>query len=158
MTTRRTVAAILDKAPADALAGLSTSSFMRGDTAELNRIFAALPAHGISSRREFLIKHHALTEAVLMWCIEYLKTVANARACLVAALASDGQMVTESMFLADAHNAKAASLVEALRIICANSGIDFEDVCEFAEVEITSDARPIPGLVNEYVETFGVMA
>ena len=156
MTTRRTIAAILDKTPADALAGLSTSSFMRGDTAELNRIFSALPAHGLGPRREFLVKHHALTESVLMWCIEYLKTVATARACLVSALASDGQMVRESTFLADAYNAKAASLVEALRIICANTGIDFEDVAEFAEIDVDIDAKPIPKLVDEYVQTFGV--
>lgn len=158
MTTRRTIAAILDKTPADALAGLSTSSFMRGDTAELNRIFSALPAHGLGSRREFLIKHHAMTESILLWCVEYWKTVATARACLVSALESDGEMVGASTFMADAHNAKAATLIEALRIICANAGIDFEDVAEFAEVEITSDAKPIPKLVSEYVETFGVTA
>ena len=147
---------ILEKSPATSLAALCTSAFLRGDTAELNRIFSALPAHGLGPRREFLVKHHALTESVLMWCIEYLKTVATARACLVSALASAGQMVRESTFLADAYNAKAASLVEALRIICANTGIDFEDVAEFAEIDVDIDAKPIPKLVDEYVQTFGV--
>ncbi len=149
---------ILEKSPATSLAALCTSAFLRGDTAELNRIFSALPAHGLGSRREFLIKHHAMTESILLWCVEYWKTIATARACLVAALSSDGEMVGASTFMADAHNAKAASLIEALRIICANSGIDFEDVAEFAEVEINSDAKPIPSLVSEYVETFGVTA
>jgi hypothetical protein len=42
-----------------------------------------------------------------------------------------------------------------MRHICADTGIDFEDVAAFAEVEACIDAMPIPDLVKEYREIFG---
>lgn len=149
---------ILEKSPPESLAALSVSAFLRNDNAEIERIFGALPSQGKASRHEFFIRHHAMTESVLLWSVEYWKTIATVRACLVALLSTgENADAKASSFLADAYNAKAASLIEAMRRICADNGLDFEDVVIFAEVDTDVDAKPIPKLVEEYVELFGVV-
>ena len=148
---------ILEKSPPESLAALSVSALLRRDNAEIERIFGALPSQGKASRREFFIRHHAMTESVLLWSVEYWKTIATVRACLVALLSTgENADAKASSFLADAYNAKAASLIEAMRRICADTGIDFEDIAAFAEVDTNIDAKPIPNLVEEYREIFGV--
>ena len=148
---------ILEKSPPESLAALSVSAFLRHDNTEIERIFGALPSQGKASRHEFFIRHHAMTESVLLWSVEYWKTIATVRACLVALLSTgENADAKASSFLADAYNAKAASLIEAMRRICADTGIDFEDVAAFAEVDGDVDAKPIPKLIHEYVELFGV--
>ena len=159
MTTRRTIAAILDKTPADALAGLSTSSFMRGDTAELHRIFAALPAHGLGSRREFLIQHHAMIESILLWAVEYWRTHSLMRSmtALIVDRESSSRDVVGGDLIYRANKAKLASLIEAMRQLCSDRGITFEDVTNFAEINVDEiDAQPVPAMVAEFVEMFGV--
>lgn len=148
---------ILEKAPAQNLAVLSVCAFLRCDSIEIDRIYGALPSHGKKSKHEFLIRHHFMTERILLWTVEYWKTIATARACLVTALASQDDEATSAAFLADAQNAKLISLVEALRRICADSGINFGDVSTFAGVDTDLDVKPIPPLVEEYIETFGVV-
>jgi len=44
-----------------------------------------------------------------------------------------------------------------MRQICNAQGIAFEDVATFAEVDTHIGAQPIPKLVVEYVEMFGIM-
>ena len=149
---------VLEKSPADSLAAMSTSSFLRGDTTELHRIYAALPAHGRASRHEFIVKHHAMTESILLWSVEYWKTVATINSCLavsVAANSGDDERPIAA-FLVNAHKAKQATLIEAMRRICDRMGIAFEDIAAFAEVDTDIDAQPIPKLIPEYVELFGV--
>ena len=148
---------ILEKSPAGSLAALSVGAFFRGDTQELHRIFGAMPSHIKASRREFFIQHHARTENVLLWAVEYWRTVANTQTCLVAAISPGGskQETSIATFLLNAYKAKQATLIEAMRHICADTGIDFEDVAAFAEVEARIDAMPIPDLVKKYREIFG---
>lgn len=148
---------ILEKSPAESLAALCTSAFLRGDNTEIERIYGAIPSHAKASRTEFFVLNHALTEGVLLWALEYWKTVATVRACLVALLsAEESSNAKASSFLADAYNAKAASLIAAMRRICADTGIDFDDVAAFAEVDTNIAAKPIPKLVSEFVEMFGM--
>lgn len=147
---------LLEKSPVESLSALATGAFMRADTDELRRIVGAMTSHPRASRREFMIRHHAMTESVLLWVVEYWKTVATVRTCLVAALAAKGEESAAATFLADANKAKQASLIEAMRQICADNGIDFEDVATFAEIDTELDAKPIPKLIPEYVELFGI--
>lgn len=149
---------ILEKSPPESLAALSVSAFLRRDNTELERIYGALPSHGRVSRNEFFIRHHAMTESILLWSVEYWKTVATVQTCLAGSLAADGggDETAVASFLLNAHKAKQATLIEAMRRICADNGIHFEDVAAFAEVETDIDAEPIPKLTPEYVELYGV--
>lgn len=149
---------ILEKSPPESLAALSVSALLRADNTEIERIYGALPSKGRASRNEFFIQHHAMTESILLWTVEYWKTVATVRTCLAASLVPGitDKDANISSFLQRAHEAKQATLIEAMRRICADAGIDFEDVAAFAEVDTNIDAKPIPKLVTEYVELFGV--
>lgn len=148
---------VLEKSTAETLAALSVGAFFRADNAELNRIYGALPSHGQASRHEFFIQHHAMTENVLLWALEYWKTVATINSCLAVSIipGKSENEATISTFLTNANNAKLATLIEAMRRICADVGIDFEDVAAFVEVDTDLDAKPIPKLIPEYVEMFG---
>lgn len=150
---------ILEKSPTEALAALSVGAFLRCDNTEIERIYGALPSQGKTSRNEFFIRHHAMTESILLWAVEYWKTVATARACLAVSVAAGGggDETAVASFLLDAHKAKQATLIEAMRRICSDNGLDFEDVAAFAEVDGDVDAKPIPKLIQEYVELFGVV-
>ena len=149
---------ILEKSPPESLAALSVSALLRRDNAEIERIFGALPSQGKASRHEFFIRHHAMTESVLLWVVEYWKTVATIRTCLATSLVPGiaDKDANISSFLQRANEAKLSTLIEAMRRICADTGIDFEDVAAFAEVDTNIDAKPIPNLVEEYREIFGV--
>ena len=149
---------ILEKSPAESLAALCTGAFLRCDNTEIERIYGAIPSHGKASRNEFFIQRHAMTEKVLLWSVEYWKTVATVRTCLAASLVPGiaDKDANISTFFQRAHEAKLATLIEAMRRICADTGIDFEDVAAFAEVDTDIDGHPIPKLISEYVELFGV--
>lgn len=146
---------ILEKSPAESLAALCTSAFLRGDNTEIERIYGAIPSHAKASRTEFFVLNHALTEGVLLWALEYWKTVATVRTCIAATLVPG--ISDKASFLQSAYEAKLATLIEAMRRICADTGINFEDVAAFTEVDTNIDAKPIPKLLPEYVEMFGVI-
>lgn len=146
---------ILEKSPAESLAALCTGALLRRDNTEIERIYGAIPNHAKASRTEFFIKHHAMTESILLWALEYWKTVATVRTCIAATL--DPSVSDEATFLQRAHKAKLATLIEAMRRICADIGIDFEDVAAFTEADTNIDAKPIPKLLPDYVELFGVI-
>ncbi|MBK8319972.1 MAG: hypothetical protein IPL05_16060 [Betaproteobacteria bacterium] len=150
---------ILEKSPSESLAALSVSALLRCDNTEIERIYGALPSHGKASRHEFFIRHHAMTESILLWAIEYWRTAATAQTCLVAAIAPGTTQIDAdvSTFMLNAHKAKLATLIEAMRCICFDTGIDFEDVAAFAEVDTEIDAKPIRKLIPEYVQIFGIM-
>lgn len=150
---------ILEKTPAESLAALSVGAFLRRDNTELERIYGALPSQSKTSRNEFFIRHHAMTESILLWSVEYWRTVATINTCLAVSLATNGggDETTVASFLLNAHKAKQATLIEAMRRVCADAGIDFEDVAAFAEVDTGIDAKPIPKLIPEYVDMFGVV-
>ena len=78
---------ILEKTPSASLAALSVGAFFRLDNTELERIYGALPSHRRASRHEFFIQHHAIIENVLLWAVEYWKTVATINSCLVVSVA-----------------------------------------------------------------------
>ena len=149
---------ILEKSPPESLAALSVSAFLRCDNTEIERIYGALPSQGKASRHEFFIRRHAMTESIMLWAIEYWRTAATAQTCLVAAIAPGTTQIDAdvSTFMLNAQKAKLATLIEAMRRICADTGVDFEDVATFAEVDTDIDAKPIPKLIPEYVEMFGV--
>ncbi len=146
---------ILEKSPAESLAALCTGALLRCDNTEIERIYGAIPSHAKSSRTEFFIQHHAMTESVLLWSVEYWKTVATVRTCIAATLVPG--ISDKASFLQSAYEAKLATLIEAMRRICADTGINFEDVAAFTEVDTNIDAKPIPKLLPEYVEMFGVI-
>lgn len=150
---------ILEKSPPECLAALSVGAFLRGDNTEMERIYGALPSQGRESRYEFFIRHHAMTESILLWAMEYWKAVATINTCHAVSLAAngDGDESSIATFLLNAHKAKLATLIEAMRRICADTGINFEDVAAFAELDANIDAHPIPKLVPEYVAIFGVV-
>jgi hypothetical protein len=149
---------ILEKTPPESLAALSVSALLRCDNTEIERIYGALPRHGKASRHEFFIQHHAMTESILLWATEYWRTAATAQTCLVAAIApgTTPDDANASTFIFNAHKAKLATLIEAMRRICASTGIDFDDVVTFAEVDTGIDAKPIPKLIPEFVEMFSI--
>lgn len=145
---------ILEKSPAESLAALCTGALLRRDNTEIERIYGAIPNHAKASRTEFFIQHHAMTESILLWALEYWKTVATVRTCIAATLVPG--ISDKAKFLQGAHEAKLATLIEAMRRICGDTGIDFEDVAAFAEIDTEIDAKPIPKLLPEFVEMFGV--
>lgn len=149
---------ILEKTPPASLAALSVGAFFRLDNTELERIYGALPSHRRASRHEFFIQHHAIIENVLLWAIEYWKTVATINSCLAVSVISgiDKNESGAATFLLNAHKAKQATLIEAMRQICKEAGVSFEDVATFAEVDADIDAKPILKLIPEYVEMFGI--
>jgi hypothetical protein len=150
---------ILEKTPTASLAALSVGAFFRYDTTELERIYGALPSHRRESRREFFIQHHALTESILLWVIEFWKThsMMQSMTALIVDRESSPRDVIGGDLIYRANKAKLASLVEAMRQICSANGIAFDDVTTFAEINVDEiDAQPIPELVPEYVELFGV--
>lgn len=153
---------ILEKAPPESLAALSVGAFLRRDNTELERIYGALPSQGNASRHEFFIRHHAMTESILLWTVEYWKTAATVNTCLAASIAlplaatGGGDESAIATFLMNANKAKQATLIEAMRRICAETGIAFEDVAAFAEIDTDIDSKPIRKLISEYVEMFGV--
>jgi hypothetical protein len=149
---------ILEKTPPKSLAVLSVSALLRSDNIEMERIYGALPSHRRESRNEFFIQHHAIAENILLWAVEYWKTVATINSCLVVSVVPgiDAKESSAAAFLLNVHKAKQATLIEAMRRICTNNGIDFEDVTTFAEVDTDIDAKPIPKLIPEYVEMFGI--
>jgi hypothetical protein len=149
---------ILERTPLESLVALSISAFLRCDDTEIERIYGTLPSRSKASRHEFIIRHHAMTESILLWAIEYWRTAATAKTCLVAAIAPGTTQIDAdvSAFMLNAHKAKLATLIEAMRRICADIGIDFEDVAAFTEVDTEIDANPIPKLIPEYVEMFGI--
>ena len=149
---------ILEKTSPQSLAAMSVGAFFRHDTTELERIYGALPSHRRESRREFFIQYHAMIENVLLWAVEYWKTVATINSCLVVSVApgNDEKESSAATFLLNAHKAKQATLIEAMHKICADAGIDFKDVVTFAEIDTDIDAKPILKLIPEYVEMFGI--
>ena len=148
---------VLEKSTAETLAALSVGAYFRADNAELNRIYGALPCHGQASRHEFFIQHHAMTENVLLWAVEYWKThsLAQSMVALIVDHDSTPKDVLGADFIHRANKAKMATLIEAMRQICSANGIPFDDVATFAEVDADIDAQPIPKLIPEYVEMFG---
>lgn len=148
---------VLEKSTAETLAVLSVGAFFRADNAELNRIYGALPSHDQASRHEFLILHHAITEAMLLWSLECWKTrfLMQSMTSLIVDRESSLRDIIGADFIHRANKAKLASLIEAMRQICSTQGIAFEDVTTFAEVDTEIDAKPIPKLIPEYVEMFG---
>lgn len=149
---------ILEKSPPESLAALSVGAFLRRDNTDIGRIYGALPSQVRASRHEFFIQHHAMTESILLWSVEYWKTVATINSCLAVSVAANrgGDERPIANFLLNAHKAKQATLIEAMRRICTDTGIAFEDVATFAEVDADIDAKPIPKLIPEYIELFGV--
>lgn len=149
---------ILEKSPIKSLVALSVGAFLRGDNIEIQRIYGAMPSHDRASRHDFFIRHHAMTESILLWALEYWKThsLAQSMTALIIDRESTPTDILGADFIKCAHTAKLATLIVAMRQICSAQGIAFEDVTTFAEVDADVDAQPIPKLIPEYVEMFGV--
>lgn len=150
---------VMDKSPADSLASLATSAFIRSDTDEIQRVFGAVAGKGRAERYEFFIKHHALTESILIWAVEFWKANYQAMAMTALVVSSDSSPrdVAAADFLHRANKAKLASLIEAMRQICSANGIAFKDVATFAEINVDEiDAKPVSAMVAEFVEMFSM--
>ena len=148
---------IMDKSPTASLVALATGAFIRTDTNEMSRVFGAVAGKERAERYEFFIQHHAMTENILLWAVEYWKThsLTQSMMALIVNRESTPRDVLGADFVQRANKAKLATLIEAMRRICADAGIDFEDVAAFIEVDTDIDAKPIPTLIPEYVEMFG---
>lgn len=150
---------ILEKTSPESLAALSVGAFFRYDATELERIYGALPSHRRASRNEFFIQHHAMTENVLLWSVEYWRTssLMNSMSALIVDRESSPRDVVGGDLIYRANKAKLASLIEAMHQICSAQGIAFEDVATFAEINVEEiDAKPVPAMVAEFVEMFGI--
>ena len=150
---------VIDKSPADSLASLATSAFIRSDTDEMQRVFGAVAEKGRAERYDFFIKHHALTEAILIWAIEFWKSSYQAMAMTALIVSSDSSPrdIAAANFLHRANKAKLASLVEAMRQICSANGITFEDVATFAEINVDEiDVQPVTAMVTDFLEMFSM--
>lgn len=149
---------ILGKTPPESLAVLSVSAFLRSDNIEMERIYGALPSHRRESRNEFFIQHHALTESILLWVIEYWRThsLTQAMTTLIVDRESSPSDILGGNLIKCANKAKLASLIEAMRQICSAQGIAFDDVATFAEIITDIDAQPVHAMVTEFVEMFGI--
>ena len=150
---------ILEKTSPESLAALSVGAFFRYDATELERIYGALPSHRRESRNEFFILHHALTESILLWVIEHLRTssLMQSMTVLIVDCESSPHDILGGEFIYRANKAKQASLIEAMRQICSTNGIAFKDVATFAEINVDEiDAKPVPAMVAEFVEMFGI--
>ena len=150
--------------PADALARLSAGAFARCDAPELHRITGSFMDKGRSrtSRTEFILQRHALTEAALLWALDCWQTYASIceTTAIIASPIADAKPPTGAIFLQGAMNAKLASLIEAQREICRRKGMDFVDIAGLASLSAMrlrdEDAKPIPKLVDELIEQYGV--
>ena len=150
---------VMDKSPADSLASLATLPFIRSDADEIHRVFGAVAGKGRAERYEFFIKHHALTESILIWAVEFWKANYQAMAMTALVVSSDSSPrdIAAANFLHRANRAKLASLIEAMRQICSAQGISFEDVATFAEINLDEiDVQPVTAMVTEFVEMFSM--
>lgn len=152
-----TINRLLAKASPTNLSALSAGAFFRGDKSELERLFGALPAQSKTARIEVFVQHHALVERILLLALDYWKNKSTILSLqLVAALPDmpdDKRKLND--FLIQAHHAKNATITEAMRTACEDSGTSFDDVFAFAGIETETDGKPIPKLLEEYQAMFG---
>lgn len=149
-----------EKMPEAVFATLLVDAAYRGDEKELDSLSSALLARPSRERRLIFIEQHAQTELTSLWALEAWRAYAKAQSFLAVAVSPDttSESAGLAMFMRDAQMKNVASLVEAMRLICADRGIPFDGAARMAgidEIATDPDMTPIPSLVEEYRLTYG---
>lgn len=160
MTTTRTALRLNAKLPETAFATLLVDAVFRGDDKELDSLASALLTRPSRERRLIFIEQHAQTELTVLWAMELWRSYAKAQSFLAVAASPDttSESAGLAMFMRDAQMKNVASLVEAMRLACADRGIPFDGAARMSgvdEIAIDPDMTPIPSLVDEYRLTYG---
>lgn len=154
---------VYDDAPAGVLATMTVGALARGDTSEIARIGDALQnkARSASERRSQIQRRNELTQMGLAWALACWQTYgALVEFAMATQIPDDYKLPLVAGLMRRAMNAKLASLIAAQREICERNGMVFDDMARLANLDamVLRDeaARPIPDLVKELVERYGV--
>lgn len=154
---------LYDKTPADTLATLATGALLRTDSDELRRIFAGIEGRSSTSQARFCVKHHAVMRLLMFWALDCQKTYSMMLEMSCCILGGDlrpmGVIAAELQY--QAVRGRLASLISAMRQVCQDGGIDFEDVANFvglADMARCEDVFPIPSVVDELVDQYRVIS
>jgi hypothetical protein len=149
-----------EKMPEAVFATLLVDAAYRGDSKELDSLASALLTRPSRERRLIFIEQHAQTELTALWAMELWRSYAKAQSFLAVAVSPDttSESAGLAMFMRDAQMKNVASLIEAMKQICADRGIPFDGAARMAgidEIAADPDMTPIPSLVEEYRLTYG---
>ncbi len=154
---------LYDKTPAEALATLATGAFLRSDTEELHRVVSAVGNRQVGEKLGYSHHKWGLTTTILLWgldCKSTYCTILEMRlAAEICGLNEKESQLTH--FMARAMQGRLASLLEAMRLICVKSGLDFEGIQRMvgvSDMALRDDVPVIPATVTELVEQYQMAA
>ena len=154
---------IYNDAPAGVLATMTAGALARGDTSEIARIGDALQnkARSAMERRSQILRRGELTQMGLAWALDCWQTYAAlVEFAMATQIPNDYRLPVVAGPMRRAMNAKLASLIAAQREICKRNGMAFDDMAHLANLDAMAlhdeDAKPIPGVVKELVERYGI--
>ena len=154
---------LYDKTPAEALATLATGAFLRADTEELHRVVGAVGNRQAGAQLRYSHHQHGLTTTTLLWCLDCRSTYSSILE-LRLAVECAGLGEKEALFadfMGRPMQGRLASLLEAMRQMCDESGLDFEDVKRnpgISDMAFRDDVPVIPGAVTEFVVQYRMPA
>lgn len=150
---------LYEKTPAAALAILAAGAFFRGDVDEMNSVVSSLEGKERIEQMRFLHHDHVLTSTIFTWALDCQTTYGKLLEYKIAALGEDDQITQFASFMSEAMQRRLASLVVAMCQVCAEAGIDFNDVKSvsgIAEMAFRNDAPSIPDAVAVFVEQYKI--
>ena len=158
---------VYNAAPADVLATMAAGALARGDTSEIARIGDALldKSRSATERLRQVQRRGELTQIGLTWALDCWQTYGVIMECTIATQPPDDDMPYDKLsviaeFMRRAMSARLASLIAAQREICQRNGMAFDDMTRLANLKAMGlrdeEAKPIPELVKELVEQYGV--
>lgn len=150
---------LYEKTPATTLATLAAGAFFRGDNTELNEVVTALESKERVEQMRFLHRDGVLTSTVLTWALDCQTTYAKLLEYKIAGLGADDQTTQFARFMSEAMQRRLASLLKAMMEVCADCGLDFEDVqsaAGIADMALCDEAPSIPAAVNVFIEQYKI--
>lgn len=150
---------LYEKTPAAALATLAAGAFFRGDNNELNEVVTALESKERIEQMRFLHRDGVLTSTILTWALDCQTTYAKLLEYKIAGLGADDQITQFARFMSETMQRRIASLLEAMRVVSADCGLDFEDVqsaAGIADMPFRDDAPSIPAAVSAFIEQYKI--
>lgn len=163
MKTHDHLQRIYNDAPANVLATMTVGALVRCDTSEIVRIGDALrnKARSATERRSQIQRRNELTQMGLAWVLVCWQTYAAlVEFAMATQILNDSKLPVVAGIMRRAMNAKLASLIAAQREICRRNGMAFDDMAQLANLSAMAlrdeEAKPIPDLVKELVERYGI--
>lgn len=151
------ISKLYEHTPADSLATLAAGATFRGDTNELNDVLTALQDKGSAEQLRFMHHNGALTNSILTWALDCQVSYGKMLEFKLAALGEDGEITRFARFMSKAMAHRIASLIEAMKQICAGCGLDFEDVARNTGIDdmpLLDEAPSLAEAVSMFIEQY----